>query len=93
MTFLEKNALEQIKERALDLQYVCHQFERFDPSEMLTEVHEMFETLIKLRSGKFYREFNETEEQPFKTYANDFKIVEVTKQRKSKKRGRIVVEN
>jgi hypothetical protein len=62
---------------------------------MLTEVHEMFETLIKLRSGKFYREFHAGEDIPVEDtqeYVNDFKIVEVTKQRKSKKRGRIVVE-
>lgn len=55
----------------------------------------MFETLIKLRSGKFYREFHAGEERPVEDtqeYVNDFKIVEVTKQRKSKKRGRIVVE-
>ena len=63
MTDLEHNALDQIKERGLDLQYVFQQFERFEPSEMLAEIHEMFETLIKLRSGKFYREYQTLENQ------------------------------
>ena len=50
------------------------QFERFEPSEMLAEVHEMFETLIKLRSGKFYRELHASEESFNEThkYQNDF---------------------
>jgi hypothetical protein len=42
---------------------VCQQFERFEPSEMLAEIHEMFETLIKLRSGKFFREYQTLENQ------------------------------
>jgi hypothetical protein len=63
MTHMEKHALDSIKERTLDLQYVCQQFEHFDPSEMLTEVHEMFETLIRIRTGKFYHEFEQQETQ------------------------------
>jgi hypothetical protein len=35
---------------------VCHQFISFEPNELLTEVHSMNETLLKLKSGKFYEE-------------------------------------
>lgn len=90
MSQLERHALDSIKERTLDLQYVCQQFERFDPSEMLTEVHEMFETLIKLRSGKFYQEFESHGLDAEPEYS--VKIVEVESKKKNKKRGRIVIE-
>lgn len=35
----------------MDLQDMLHAFERFDPAKMVTEVHEMSETLIKIRAG------------------------------------------
>ena len=57
---------------------------------MLTEVHEMFETLIRLRNGKFYHEqYGHGTEQEDKF---QIKIVQVESKPKSKKRGRIVIE-
>jgi hypothetical protein len=40
----------------MDLQDQLHAFERFDPSKMVTEVHEMSETLIKIRAGTLSNE-------------------------------------
>ena len=50
---MEKEQLDQIREEALDLQFMCQQYEQFDPSVMLKEVHHLAEVLCKLRSGKF----------------------------------------
>ena len=40
----------------MDLQDQLHAFERFDPNKMVTEVHEMSETLIKIRAGTLSNE-------------------------------------
>ena len=36
----------------MDLQFVCQQFQQFDPNFMLTQVHELSELLFKVKSGK-----------------------------------------
>jgi hypothetical protein len=50
----------------------------------------MFETLIKLRSGKFYQEFESHGFDAEPEYS--VKIVEVESKKKNKKRGRIIIE-
>ena len=55
-TSYEQQALDQIAERALDLQFACHQFQHFDPNVMLVEVNELSEMLCKVSSGKFKSE-------------------------------------
>lgn len=55
-TTLDQQALDQISERALDLQFACHEFQHFDPNVMLTEVNELSEMLCRVKSGKFKSE-------------------------------------
>ena len=67
--------MDQIADRALDLQYACNQFIQFDPIVMLTEVNELSEMLCKIKSGKFKSETGDDakdllEESDYSMYPN-----------------------
>lgn len=64
-TALEQQALDQIAERALDLQFAVQEFQQFDPNVMVMEVHELSEMLCKVQTGKFKSEFNEEANELF----------------------------
>lgn len=53
MTAMEQKALDEIYDRAIDLQFAVQQFHQFDPNVMVMEVHELSEMLCKVQSGKF----------------------------------------
>ena len=55
-TEVDRLCLLQVRERALDLQFACQQFQQFDPNFMLTQVHELSELLFKVKSGKINEE-------------------------------------
>ena len=53
MTFREQQALDQIYDRAIDLQFAIQQFHQFDPNVMIVQVQDLTEQLCKISSGKF----------------------------------------
>ena len=53
MTLREQQALDQIYDRAIDLQFGIQQFHQFDPSVMIVQVQDLTEQLCKISSGKF----------------------------------------
>ncbi len=50
---------------------MLHAFERFDPTKLVTEVHEISETLIKIRAGTLSNaEFDSINFDPEVFYSN-----------------------
>ena len=52
MTYRERQALDQIYDRAIDLQFAIQQFHQFDPNVMIVQVQDLTEQLCKISSGK-----------------------------------------
>ncbi|CDW71899.1 snf2 superfamily rad5 protein [Stylonychia lemnae] len=53
---LEWNCLKQIELRLYDLQDIIHSMKRFESDQMIKEVHEMTEALIKIKAGRMTNE-------------------------------------
>lgn len=57
---LEWNCLKQIELRLFDLEDLIFSMKRFEPEKMVKEVHEITETLIKIKAGRMTAsEFND----------------------------------